>query len=499
MFTLPEINEFKDNWNVTYKAKFVSAKGNEEATMKVTNEFAKFVALNENFIDGAILILFLQKLYKEFGIDEMLLHKTIQVEKDLLKPKEETKSVNIKESKFTKAIRFIHEHYPGIYINSLTSDIMRIENKNSIKLDIESMFTDFAFEDITVSQKRLFNYFYARKYVRQENPILNILNDTDYKQGIDPDYIKEVLNYLKFPFIDKMPFDLHLFYRKMFEKFLVRSIDNAVNDESLPNKQTLILKGTSNSRKTSFLRWLYRPFEQYSTENVILNGKEIRTKKAMCQNIFILNDEFDKFSDKELREYKILSTEKEFKFKAYQGYLEKSHKRRANLLSATEKDKFLTDKGGSIRFFIIEITNTITDPISADLLDNTDLSLAMWSQAFALWKDQQNGFYDSQPTTEEILQLETLNKRYYTYKNLEDAILHLYPRANNNENENTIELNASELLEHIKRNPNFPKDLISGKKKESIGKFLSKNNYIKIHTNRKGESQKYRYKIRISK
>ena len=54
--------------------------------------------------------------------------------------------------------------------------------------------------------------------------------------------------------LPEIDFDLHDFHKKMFEKWLVRAIDNAINENALPNKQILIIKGHQNSRKTSFLR-----------------------------------------------------------------------------------------------------------------------------------------------------------------------------------------------------------------------------------------------------
>ena len=492
---LPEINQFNQNWNITFYNKFLLVK-EEESYLPAINEFAKFIAANEKLIPVNTITIFLRKINDEFGIDEFEVLKTIDSYKKLTEPEEEKKEPEeIKETPFYKAIQFIREHYRDLHVNSLTGEIIYQNSDEKIRiLDAETLFTEFAFENIKIQPKAIYNYFYSKKYTRHMNPILNILNETDYKPGTDPDFISEALSFLKFSNLPEIDFDLHDFYKKMFEKWLVRAIDNAINENALPNKQILIIKGPQNSRKTALLWWLYDPFKEYAIKNVDLNPKENKTKKILAANMFILNDEFGRMTNKNLQHFKIVSTINDVKIKQY--YTIKILKRISNFISSTNEKKFLTDRSGNVRYIIIEIAHTKTNPISADLLDNTDLSLNMWSQAFSLWKDHKNGFYDAQITGEELLKLDKINKRYYTYRNLDDAIKYLYPKAE--DDNDIVYLSASELLEHMRNNPAFPKNLIAGKTPGSIGKLLSNNFYERISKRiKKGKSPEYRYKLKI--
>ncbi len=495
-FQLPEINQFDKNWDKNFYDKFLSVK-EKESYLPILNEFSKFIAANNKLIPENILAVFLRKLNDKLGLDEFEILKTIDVYKKLTKPEEnkkEEEKKEIKETPFYKAIQFIREHYKDLHVNSLTGEIIyRNEDERQRILDAETLFTEFAFENIKVTPKAVYNYFYSKKYTRHENPILNILKKTDYRPGTDPDFIAETLSFIEFSHLPEIDFDLHEFYRKMFEKWLVRAIDNAINENALPNKQILIIKGHQNSRKTSFLRWLYRPFKDYAIENVELNPKENKTKKILAANMFILNDEFDRMTNKELQHFKIVSTINDVKVKQY--YTIKTLKRISNFISSTNETKFLTDRTGNVRYIILEISHTKTKPISADLLNNTDLSLNLWAQAYSLWKDYKNGFYDAQITGEELLKLDKINKRYYTYRNLDDAIKYLYPKA---EDDNDITyLSASELLEHMRNNPAFPKNLIAGKTPVTIGRILNNNYYERLSVHIKNKKPAYKYKLKI--
>jgi len=496
IFKLPEIGRFKNNWDVTFLTKFETAHKNG-STMEVIGEFSKFAAINEKNIPENILILFLRKLEEKFEVDDIHIRKTIDEYKKLLAPEDDERidDPEIKENSFHQSIKYIRKNYLNLYVNSLTNEIMYIYNESVRNLDIETLFTELAFEGINIQPKKIFSYFYSKKYTRHENPVRNLLESTDYKTGTDPDFIAEVLSFLKFPAFGKMNFNVQKFYRTMFEKWLVRCIENAIDDKSLPNKQMLILKGKQNSRKTSLLRWIYSPFKNYATENIEINSKEVRTKKAITTNMFILNDEFDRMSNKELQQFKIITTENFVKYRPNQQYTEKIMKRRANFMSSTNEEKFLTDRSGNVRYIILEIENSHTNPISADLLNNTDLALRMWSQAYALYKEE-TPFYDSQITGDELIKLDNLNKKYYTYRNLNDAIQYLYPKP---EDDNDCEyMNASELLDHMRQNPNFPKNLMAGKTHISIGRILSKL-YYERHATRQGKNQIYRWKIKMLK
>lgn len=75
---------------------------------------------------------------------------------------------------------------------------------------------------------------------------------------------------------------------------------------------------------------------------------------------------------------------------------------------------------------------------------------------------------------------------------IEELILQHYPKPN--KFDNIILMNASELINAMQTNSNFPKKMLKSLKPESIGKILSRNNYEKIATNI-DNSQIYRYKF----
>ena len=77
--------------------------------------------------------------------------------------------------------------------------------------------------------------------------------------------------------------------------------------------------------------------------------------------------------------------------------------------------------------------------------------------------------------------------------NIETLILQHYPKPTIFDN--IMLMNATELIQAMQNNSNFPKQLTKYLKSESIGKILRKNNYDRISTNYTDGMQKYRYKF----
>ncbi|MBN2663329.1 MAG: hypothetical protein JXR68_06740 [Bacteroidales bacterium] len=498
MIKLPEITQkISSDWELTFYTKLHNSKTRNTDNQSIINEICLFVANNTDKISEATVIDFFKKIEKEFGIKELELLHTVNAYKSLKKSKQEKETPQSdKPNNLQKAVRYIRENYEMIHVNSVNNEIMYFDGDMPVNLDFETLFTELTLNGIAVNPKLLFNYFYSEKYTRRLNPILDYFTNFEKWQPGDIDFISEMLSFLKFP-AKKYEFDIKKHYKEMFTKYMVRSIAGVINERAQPNKQILILKGLQNSRKTSFLRWFYSPFAAYTKESIELRAKENSTKKALIQNMFILNDEFDRMTSKELQEFKIITTLDNIKIRLANHYTERTYKRKCSFLSSTNEHKFLTDSTGNVRYIVIELVNDQFVPIPAELLNNKELAQRVWSQAYFYYKQSLNGFFDGNLSADELYLNDKINKQFYNYKSIEEAIIKIYPPAYN---ENFDLMNSTEFLKFIKKQKMIPQNLLTGISSRRIGRILTAAGYERTATHPDPDEprkQVYKYKISI--
>lgn len=192
----------------------------------------------------------------------------------------------------------------------------------------------------------------------------------------------------------------------MFKKHLVRLVACAVG--RLPfNKQCLVLHGIQGDGKSSFMRFLAPPIlEPYYTETIDFESKDGLV--ALARNLWINIDEMDSLNRHDIAKIKaFLSYEKvkaRLPFDRRETYL----RRRATFFGTTNKDEFLTDETGNVRWLVMPIKGIIHDNGGENGYNKqVDINQA-YAQAYAL---MESGF-DYVMNKEEIARSEAYNSAH---------------------------------------------------------------------------------------
>jgi len=229
-------------------------------------------------------------------------------------------------------------------------------------------------------------------FVPLYNPFLEYYESMPLWTSQDPDYITELANYIVA--VDQSQFNIH------FKKMLVRTVVCSL-DEDYFNKHVFVLvHAKQNSGKSTFCRYLCPPgLKKYYTE--VMNADKDGLI-ALCENLIISLDELSTMNKVEINALKSIISKQNVKVRRPFDTRPSLMPRRASFIGNTNKDEFLNDETGSVRWLCFEITE-----INWDYKNKIDINL-VWAQAYELYK---SGFkYDL--TIDEISRNEEVNKRF---------------------------------------------------------------------------------------
>ena len=168
-------------------------------------------------------------------------------------------------------------------------------------------------------------------------------------------------------------------FNTQLKKMLVRCI--ACGFGIAFNKQAFILMGGQSGGKSTLCRWLCpETLKNYFTENLSADNKDNLT--SLCQNFIINLDELAALSRMDLNGLKSMLSRDYVKVRLPYDRKATVHKRRANFFGSTNKDEFLNDETGSVRWLYFEILK-INWNYKKDL--NIDL---IWAQALSLFNSE---------------------------------------------------------------------------------------------------------------
>ena len=240
------------------------------------------------------------------------------------------------------------------------------------------------------------NIFIWSDYIEKINPFQEYFEKISNKwnQEDHGDYIQKFSDYLKVP--DQKRFALQ------FKKWLVRCIACSLQDDYF-NKQALIfVQYTQHGGKTTLTRFLIPSvLEEYKTENISVDKDSLI---ALCQNFMVIQDELSTLSRTEINAQKTLMSKSFIKVRHPYDRRPKMDSRRASILGSTNKDEFLTDETGSVRWLCFNIIG-----INYDYKKAIDINI-VWSQAYQLYKSE----FPYEMTAEEIKENERANNLYKT-------------------------------------------------------------------------------------
>ncbi|MEH1007458.1 VapE domain-containing protein [Winogradskyella sp. ECml5-4] len=306
---------------------------------------------------------------------------------------------------------YLSKHYE-LRLNKIMLDIeikeknidskWRICNENDLYIEMQK-------KNIKVSRDKL-NAILGSSFVPEYNPILNYFNRLKKWDGID--YISILCKYIESPDIEQ--FEYHL------KKWLVRSVKCMLIDGYF-NKQAFIItdKGKGqNIGKSHFTKWLCPPglpvtrsFEENKKDNLI----------KLTKNAFIILDELDGISRKDLNSLKSMFSTDETRVRLPFAKREETIQRITNFIGSTNDDTFLSDPTGSVRWLVFHVTS-INWNYSKDIDINN-----IWSQAYSLSKDDR---FEEKLIKEDLANNEKRNEQYQVRSNEQELIETFFDKPN---------------------------------------------------------------------
>ncbi len=291
-----------------------------------------------------------------------------------------------KYGKFVIVEKYINEHY-DLRFNEVSGDIeYKQKNENKYRqLNENNLYRELRINNISFSQSDLMAILRS-DFVPTYNPFQNYFENLpawDEKT----DHIQKLCDYITVT--DPKRLNTH------FKKMLVRCVACALGYAF--NKHLFLLMGRQHDGKTTFIRWLCPPkLESYYSENFSTDKDGLF---RMSDNFIINLDELATLEKFEINKLKnMLSTHT---VKGRRPYDRKDTKniRRANFFGSTNKEEFLNDETGSVRWLCF-----IVSKIDFNYKNDNDID-AIWAQAYSLLKNN----YKYELTAEEIVENEKAN------------------------------------------------------------------------------------------
>lgn len=301
--------------------------------------------------------------------------------------------IGYSETIFQVAERYLNKNY-NIRYNEVTNELQFKKKENSFyeEINIDSLYVKLQNDKIQITIQKLTSLLRAG-IMETHNPFKDYFEKViTKKRDTNFDYIDHLSNYIITKNQER--------FRKQFKKMFVRSVACSI-DPKVVNKQAFILvHDKQNSGKTTFLNWLCpTDLENYITENIATDKDSLI---ALSENFIINMDELATFNRSEINALKSMLSKAKVKVRHPFGRKAVLTNRCANFVGSTNKDNFLSDETGSVRWLCFELEKINWNYNKEVNIDN------VWAQAYQLYKD---GFH-YELTSSEIAENEEENKKH---------------------------------------------------------------------------------------
>jgi predicted P-loop ATPase len=232
--------------------------------------------------------------------------------------------------------------------------------------------------------------------------------------------------------------DRRAWFDLMFKKHMVRLIACAIG--RLPfNKQAFILFGSQGDGKSSFLRFIIPILlKAYYTEQIDFESKDGLI--ALARNYVINLDELTSLSRHDITKIKAFLSYQGVKARLPFDRRETNLRRRATFFGSTNKEEFLTDETGNVRWLVMPIKGINHDNGGPNGYTQVDIN-QVYAQAFALLE---SGF-EYELSAEELAMSERHNSGHLKKPNEYEMILQYYEPSQDKEDFRT----ASEVKNYL--------------------------------------------------
>lgn len=275
-------------------------------------------------------------------------------------------------------------------------------NENSLYLEMQK-------KGIKISINNLIAILKS-DFVPHYNPIAEYFENLP-KWDKKTDYISNLANYV-YP-LERERFNHH------FKKWCVRTVKCALMERYFNKQAFVLVHKAQNSGKSSFCRFLCPPeLSQYLAED-ISNDKDARI--LLCKNFLINLDELSSLAKKEINTLKSYFSKDQINERLPYDRKNTILPRISSFIGSTNRDTFLDDETGSVRWLCFQITG-----INWNYRQEFNIDL-LWSQAYSLAFDSD---FNSEMTFDEIQENEQRNRSYQILSTEQELIAKHFKPSN---------------------------------------------------------------------
>jgi predicted P-loop ATPase len=278
-----------------------------------------------------------------------------------------------------------------------------------------------------------------------------------------------------------------LWWNTMFKKALVRNCACATGFVNY-NKQCLVLFGGSDAGKSMFIRFLVPPLlSNYFNENPNIANKDDKDARLSIAKNFITNlDDVGNISENELKELKSTFSKESVNERLVYDRTNTTMPRKTTFWGTADKDEFLIDERGNVRWVIIKILSILHDEGGKKgYVQNINMD-NIWAQAYHLLK---NGFKFTL-TKEEMEYSEKNNTENYMKRTLEEELIFRYYMPAQRNGEKAIFLTATDIALRLE-------DFSKKTTLRNVGIALKKLGYEKVRGTLNGMNTKGYFVIQL--
>ena len=391
----------------------------------------------------------------EANRDENDKNLTIEEYRQLRRDRMPSKSMNAQIKNYLK---YHYDFRRNVVANTIEYCVKEVRNWETLReLDLIDELLDEGFKSVDQS----LSAFLGSSQVVDYDPFVGYFESLPEWDGVD--HIGNLAKFVKAE--DKMWWNI------MFKKALVRNCACAIGVVSY-NKQCIVLFGGTNAGKSKFIRFLVPPvLKKYFNENPNIGNKDDKDARlSIAKNVITNLDDIGNIRESELKEMKAIFSRETVNERLIYDRSNSMLPRRTTFWGTADKEEFLIDEQGNVRWVIIKIISILHDDGGEKGYNqNIDID-KVWAQVYHLLKE---GFKFTL-TKEEIDYSEKNNRENYMKITLEEELINRYFTHTDRNNEKARFMTTADITIFLEE---FSKKINSN----NVGKALSKLKYEKVY------------------
>lgn len=349
--------------------------------------------------------------------------------------------------------QYLNEKY--IIRENLVDGLLYIKSKNNMKafapLNENSLWRELCTARYSVKITDIINLLKS-DFTEKYDPILDYFAQFE-NRAIKRDIVAELCKHIKVKG-NQVKFVLAL------KKHLVRAVASIHNHHAFNKHCFVFVSSKQNNGKSTLCRWLC-PFElkNYYAENITTDKDSLI---ALSENFLINLDELSTLMRSEINSLKSIFSKDSVKVRKPYERKPQTTRRRATFFGSTNRNEFLNDESGSVRWICFEI-----DSIDWDYKKEIDVN-DLWHYCYQQYK---TGF-DYNLVADEIQENEIRNSNYNITFQEEELIAGLFHPALEEKYDSKF-MTATQMMIRLQEKYSLRNALSI----VSIGKALTKLNF----------------------